>query len=206
MIQGSPEWLAARAGRVTASRIADMVATTKSGWGASRANYLAQLVSERLTGLVAEGFTNAAMQHGTATEPEARSAYEFYKDVTVDEVSFIEHPSIAMSGASPDGHVGTDGSVEIKCPNTATHIDTLLDGSVPGKYLKQIQWQLACSGRKWCDFVSYDPRMPEQMRMFVQRVDRNPAVIAELEKEVRIFLAEVDTKVSALRARYAADV
>lgn len=202
IIQGSAEWFAARAGKVTASRIADMVATTKSGWGASRANYMAQLVSERLTGVVAEGFTNAAMQHGIATEPEARAAYEFYRDASVEEVSFIEHPALPMSGASPDGHVGTDGSVEIKCPNTGTHIETLLDGSVPAKYLKQIQWQLACSGRKWCDFVSYDPRMPERMRLFVQRIDRNDTVIAELEKEVRIFLAEVEIKVAALRKRY----
>lgn len=205
VIQGSAEWKAIRCGKVTASRVSDVVATTKSGWGASRGNYAAQLIAERLTGTVAEGFTNAAMQHGTEMEPDARAAYAFYSDANVEEVGFVPHPAIAMSGASPDGHVGADGSVEIKCPNTATHIDTLMDGSVPSKYLKQIQWQLACSGRKWCDFVSYDHRMPEQMRMFVQRVDRDPIAIAALEKEVRAFLAEVDNKVSALRARYAAD-
>ncbi len=203
-IQGSPEWFAERAGRVTASRIADVIARTKTGYSASRANYAAQLIAERLTGVVAEGYTNAAMQHGVATEPEARAAYAFYADQDVQEVGFIAHPTIAMSGASPDGTVGTDGLVEIKCPNTATHIETLLGGEViPHKYLVQIQWQLACTGRQWCDFVSFDPRMPEHMRVFVERIPRAPVTIADLESEVRKFLAEVDATVSRLQEKYA---
>lgn len=200
--QGSPEWLALRLGKVTASRIADMMAKTKSGWGASRANYCAQLVAERLTGRVAESYTNAAMEWGTATEPEAKGAYEFYCDNQVQPIDFASHPTIPMSGASPDGLVGDDGLVEIKCPNTATHIDTLLGRSVPSKYVLQMQWQMACTDRKWCDFVSYDPRMPEEMRMFVVRLDRSEAQIAEIAGCVVDFLAEIDGKVAQLVKLY----
>lgn len=200
--QGSPEWFAARLGRVTASRVADVISRTKSGYGASRANYAAQLVAERLTGEVAESYANAAMAWGTAIEPEARRAYEFYRDVDVVQVGFVEHPTITMSGASPDGLVGGDGLVEIKAPNTATHIDTLVSHTVPAKYFTQMLWQLACTGRAWCDFVSYDPRMPETMSLFVHRVFRNDARIAELEEEVRAFLAEIDDTVAKLRSIY----
>lgn len=202
IIQGSPEWFAARAGRVTASRVSDVIAKTKSGPSTSRANYAAQLIAERLTGTVAESFTNAAMQWGTDTEPEARSAYQFYANSRVKQIGIVNHPSIAMTSASPDGLVGENGLVEIKCPNTATHIDTLLGGTVPGKYATQMLWQMACTGRQWCDFVSYDPRLPESMRLFVQRVERDDKRIAELEEEVVAFLAEVDAKVRALRNKY----
>lgn len=202
IIQQSPEWFAARLGRVTASRVSDMIAKTKSGWGASRANYAAQLVAERLSGIAAESYSNAAMRHGTETEPEARAAYAFYADCAVQEVGFVPHPRIKMAGASPDGYVGDDGNVEIKCPNTATHIETLLGGAVPGKYITQIQFQLACTGRAWADFVSYDPRMPENMRFFVRRVMRDDTVIADLERETIAFLAEIDKTVSDLTARY----
>lgn len=202
IIQGSAEWFAARAGRVTASRVADVVAKTKTGYSASRANYAAQLIAERLTGEVAESYTNAAMQHGTDTEPEARAAYAFYADCDVTEVGFVPHPTVAMSGASPDGLVGEDGLVEIKCPNTATHIDTLLGGSVPSKYATQMLWQMATTGRRWCDFVSYDPRLPESMRLFVRRIERDDKQIEELEREVVAFLAEIDAKVEALRSMY----
>jgi putative phage-type endonuclease len=202
VIQGTPEWHALRLGKVTASRVADVVAKTKTGWGASRANYAAQLIAERLTGVAAEGFTNAAMQWGTATEPEARETYEFYKDAQVIQIGFVDHPTIAMTGASPDGLVRDDGMLEIKCPNTATHIETLIGQTVPGKYVTQMQWQMACAGRAWCDFASYDPRLPEEMRLWVQRVERDDALIAELEREVQTFLAEVDTKVGQLRALY----
>ncbi len=202
-IQRTDEWFAARLGKATASRIADIVARTKSGYSASRANYAAQLVAERLTGVVGESFSNAAMQWGTATEPEARAAYEWETDATVVEVGFITHPRIAMSGASPDGLVGDDGLVEIKAPNTATHIATLLGGKViPSKYETQVQWQMACTGRQWCDFVSYDPRLPDEMRLFVVREKRNDARISELEEEVETFLAEVDDTVRRLRERY----
>lgn len=201
MEQGSAEWFAARCGCVTASRVADIIARTKSGPAASRANYAAQLIAERLTGEVAESYTNAAMEWGTAMEPEARTAYEFLHSA-VTETGFILHPTIALSGASPDGLVGDDGLVEIKCPNTATHIETLISKTVPGKYVTQMQWQMACTGRQWCDFVSYDPRMPEAMRLFVQRVPRDKMMIAQLEEEVTGFLFEVAAAVSKLSRLY----
>lgn len=200
--QGSPEWLAMRVGKVTASKIADMLAKTKTGWGAGRANYRAQLVAERLTGMVAETFTSSAMEWGTATEAEAKSCYAFIKGADVEPIDFAIHPTISMSGASPDGLVGTYGLVEFKCPNTATHIETLLGGSVPGKYRLQMMWQMACTNRHWCDFVSYDPRMPEDMRMFVRRLERCDQTIAELETEVRRFLVEIDETVAQLTALY----
>lgn len=202
LIQGSAEWKAARVGKVTASRVADVVAKTKTGWGASRANYMAELVAERLTGNAAEAYTNAAMQWGTDHEGEARAAYEFATDTFVEEIGFAEHPSIPMAGASPDGLVGDDGLVEIKCPNTATHIETLLGQEVPAKYVTQMQWQMACTGRKWCDFASFDPRMPDEMQLFIKRVNRDDARVAELEKEVSIFLGEVAEKVSSLSERF----
>jgi len=200
LIQGTPEWLEARRGKVTASRVADVVAKTKSGWGAGRKNYEAQLIAERLTGTVADSFSNAAMQWGTDTEPKARAAYEFDREVDVTEVGFVDHPAIETSGASPDGLVGEDGMVEIKCPNTATHIDTLLNKKVPKKYITQIMWQLSCCERQWCDFVSFDPRMPEHLNMFVQRVERDDEYIMELETEVALFLAEIKNKIKKLEA------
>jgi putative phage-type endonuclease len=198
MDQGSEEWFTIRIGKVTASRVADVIAKTKSGYSASRDNYMAQLVCERLTGQKAEGFTNAAMQHGTETEPLARAAYEALKDVLVDEVGFVPHPSIEMSGASPDGLVGEDGLLEIKCPNTATHIDTLLSDSVPTKYFTQMQFQLACTGRKWCDFVSFDNRLPEELQLFVKRVPRDDTYIKLMEAEIVQFIAELDDKINKL--------
>lgn len=203
--QGSSEWFAQRCGKVTASRVADVVARTKTGWGASRANYLAQLVAERLTGAVAEAYTKAAMQWGTDTEPEARVAYEFFTNATVELAEFVPHPSIADAGASPDGYVGDDGLVEIKCPNTATHIETLLGQVVPDKYVKQIQWQLACTGRAWADFVSFDPRMPATMSLFVKRVERDDAMIKALEADVVDFLNELRLTVHRLQTKYDPD-
>ena len=204
--QGSDAWVAARLGRVTASRVADVIARTKSGPSASRANYMAELVAERLTGARGETFTNAAMQWGTDNEAEARMAYEFRTDATVEQVGFILHPTIDMAGASPDGLVLTDGLVEIKCPNTATHIETLLTGSIPGKYVTQIEWQMACTGRSWCDFASFDPRLPEEMRLFVKRFDRDDKRISEMEEQVREFLFELDTTVRRLSERYSLKV
>lgn len=200
--QGSPEWMAQRLGKLTASRVSDMMARTKSGWGASRANYAAQLVAERLTGVSPESFTNAAMQWGTEHEPLARAAYEFRTDATVVLAGFVEHPTVPMSGASPDGFVGDDGMVEIKCPNTATHIDTLLSGTIPDKYVMQMTWQMACTGRQWCDFVSFDPRLPENMSLFVKRLARNGEEIEKLENEALLFLNDVEATVRALRQRY----
>jgi putative phage-type endonuclease len=204
--QGSPEWHQIRLGKVTASRVADIVAKTKTGYSTSRANYAAQLICERLTGVPTETFTSAAMQWGTDMEPEARLAYEFNRVAKVDQVAFVPHPSIADSGCSPDGLVGTDGLVEIKCPITATHIETLTGKAVPVKYVAQIQWQLACTGRQWCDFVSYDPRMPEAMQFFCVRVHRVPEIIEELEKEVITFLNEIRAKIHTLRSIYDPDM
>lgn len=201
--QGSPEWFAVRCGKVTASRVADVIAKTKTGYGASRANYAAELIAERLTQTTAPSFTNAAMQWGTDQEPHARAAYSFLHDVDVEEIAFVDHPEIAMSGASPDGLVGLDGLVEFKCPNTATHLDTLLSETVPGKYITQMQWQMACTGRAWCDFASFDPRLPPSMQLFVKRVERDASLILDLETEVSAFLAEIDAKVAALTERYA---
>lgn len=206
LVQGTDEWLSIRLGKVTASRVADVIARTKTGPSASRANYMAELVAERLTGARSETFTNAAMAWGTYNEPEARLAYEFRTDVTVEQVGFISHPIIEMSGASPDGLVATDGLVEFKCPNTATHIDTLLTGSIPGKYETQMLWQMACTGRAWCDFASFDPRLPEEMRLFVKRFARDDARIAEMEEQVREFLFELDTTVRRLSERYSLKV
>lgn len=198
MDQGSDEWFAIRIGKVTASRVADILAKTKSGYSTSRDNYMAQLVCERLTNQKAESFTNAAMQHGTETEPLARAAYEALKDVLVDEVGFVPHPSIKMAGASPDGLVGDDGLIEIKCPNTATHIDTLLNQSVPTKYFTQMQFQMACTGRKWCDFVSFDNRLPEELQLFVKRVPRDDVYIKIMEAEIVQFITELDEKIEKL--------
>lgn len=202
IIQGSVEWHEQRLGKVTASRVADVVAKTKTGWGASRANYMAELIAERLTGVPAEKFTNAAMQWGIDTEAQARDAYSFRVDADVEQVGFIQHPSIQMAGASPDGFVGAFGLLELKCPNTATHLETLLGEPVADKYVKQMQWQMACTGREWCDFASFDPRVPEEMRLHVTRVQRDNVWIASLETDVSTFLAEIDAKVTALRTRY----
>jgi putative phage-type endonuclease len=199
---GTPEWFAARLGKLTASRIADALARTKSGWGASRANYMAELVAERLTGVPADGYVSAAMQRGTEMEPEARAAYEFRHGVDVEPGGFVPHPQIADAGASPDGLVGTGGLIEIKCPHTSTHIETLLGAPIAQRYVMQMQWQMACTGRAWCDFVSYDPRLPEAMRLHVTRVARDDALIETIEKDVLEFLSEIAAKVEALRQRY----
>lgn len=200
--QQSPEWFAARIGKVTASRISDVVARTKTGWGASRANYMAELVAEILTGVKYEGYVNAAMQFGIDTEPQARDAYAFYTDAEVDPAGFFLHPIIHESGASPDGVIGNEGLVEIKCPNTATHIETLLTGTIDKKYVLQMQWQMACTARKWCDFCSFDPRMPVSMQIFISRVHRDDKCIGDLEKDVIEFLKERDEKLTALRQKY----
>lgn len=206
IIQGSTEWLALRVGKVTASRVADVMARTKTGYSASRANYLAELLCERLTGVSAPSFTNEAMRWGTDQEPFARQAYCERFGLDVFETSFVDHPEIAMAGASPDGLVSDDGLVEIKCPNTATHLDTLLGAGIADKYLTQMQFQMACTGRDFCDFVSFDPRLPPAMRLYVERVPRDVSRILELESEVAAFLRELDGKVSALRERYDPEV
>lgn len=202
MLQRSEDWFAARLGKVTGSRVADLMAKTKTGYSASRVNYMAELICERLTGAQGERFTNAAMQWGTDTEPQARAAYEILMDRPVVEEGFVLHSSIADFGASPDGLVAHDGLVEIKCPNTATHLETLLNETVPAKYVTQMQAQMACTGREWCDFVSFDPRLPGEMQMWVSRLHRDDAFIAAMESEISAFLAELNAKVEALRTRY----
>lgn len=200
--QGSPEWFAARCGRVTASRIADVIAKTKSGYSASRATYMGQLIAERLTGVVADSYKSEAMNWGTEHEEEARDAYAMCMDESILPAGFVIHPQYPMSGASPDGLVGTSGLVEIKCPNTATHIDTLLGAKIPAKYESQMLWQMECTGRKWCDFVSFDPRMPEHMRLFVKRLELRDVAVQLIRNEVSEFLHELEAKVSALRHAY----
>lgn len=201
MEQRSTEWFAIRLGKVTASRVADVIAKTKTGYSTSRENYMAQLVCERMTNTQAESYNNAAMQWGTDQEPLARAAYEAAKNVLVDEIGFVVHDTIINAGASPDGLVGDDGLIEIKCPNTATHIDTVLSGKVPSKYITQMQWQMACTQRKWCDFVSFDPRMPEGLQLFIQRVDFDAEYVKMLEAEITGFLAELETKIEKLNER-----
>lgn len=189
--QNTDAWFAQRIGLVTASRLNDVMATIKSGEASTRRNYKAQLVAERLTGTKAESYTNAAMQWGTDNEPIARAMYEVKTGRDVEQVGFIRHPSIEWSGASPDGFVD-DGLIEIKCPNTATHIDYILGGVAPTEYLNQMLWQMECTGRNWCDFASYDPRMPEDMQLFIVRVKRDDEKIAELRDGIVKFLCEVD--------------
>ena len=199
MEQRSEEWFAARCGKVTASRVADIIAKTKTGASASRDNYLAQLVCERMTGKPVESYSNSAMQWGTDTEPFARAAYEARMDLLVTEVGFIDHPWIAMSGASPDG-LANEGMVEIKCPNTATHIDTLLSRTVPAKYITQMMWQMACADRPWADFVSFDPRLPERHQLFIKRINYDPEMVNLLENSVIQFLGDVDLKIQQLES------
>jgi putative phage-type endonuclease len=199
MAQRSPQWRAARLGKVTASRVADVIARTRSGYSASRANYAAQLVAERLTGVHAETFVSPAMQWGIEQEADARTRYDFETDVAVSLVGFADHPRLAMCGASPDGLVGEEGLLEIKCPLTATHLETLLGAAPPSKYLAQMQWQMAVTGRAWCDFASYDPRLPFDLQFFICHIPRDEAVIAALEAEVSAFLDDVAETVDRLR-------
>lgn len=198
-------WASARCGCVTASRIADILAKTKSGPSASRANYCAELVVERLTGAPYPSCVSAAMQHGLDTEAEARAAYAFHHDAVIEPAALIFHPSLAKAAATPDGFIGEDGLVEFKCPLPATHIATLLGRSVSGAYVNQVQFQMSCTGRAWCDWVSYDPRMPEDMRLFVKRIPRNDDMIREVDLAVEVFLGEVDEMVARLQRMYRGD-
>lgn len=200
--QLTEEWFAARRGKVTASRLGDLMATTRSGYGAGRANYMAELLSERLTGKTFERFQNDSMKWGVEQEPRARAAYTFFRDLEVTPAEFVPHPTIADTGASPDGLVGADGMVEIKCPLTATHIDTLLTETVAVKYIYQMQWQMECAGRQWCDFVSFDPRLPPAMQLYVKRVERSQRTIDELTAAITLFLRELEQKIAALKERY----
>lgn len=199
MQQGSREWFEARAGKVTASRIADLMARTKAGWSTSRKHYFNELVAERVTGqpiIKRMPFLDFRLER----EPEARAAYSFYSDNEVEEIAFIEHPSIANAGCSPDGLVGVDGGTEIKCVDTTTHIETLMAGTIDQDYIKQIQFNLACTEREWWDFVSFDPMMPEELKLFVQRIPRDDRVIADIEQHVVEFLLEVNERVKQVQS------
>ena len=193
--QGTPEWFALRLGKVTASRIKDVIATTKTGYSTSRDKYMTQLLLERITNTVAESYTNDAMTWGTEQEPFARAKYEGLASTLVEQVAFVNHPTIPMSGASPDGLVMDDGLVELKCPMSHTHLESIL-GNIDDQYMPQVQWQMAVTGRSYTDLCSYDPRFPEHLQLVVKRIPRDDDYIAKLEKEVIKFLAELDDKVN----------
>ena len=201
MDQRTAEWFAARLGKLTASRVADMMARTKSGWSTSRDKYLWQLAIERVTGTPEQSYCSTAMQWGIDTEAQARRAYEEHALVGVVEVGFVDHPKL-YAGASPDGLVGTDGMVEIKCPESHTHGRLLLGSDpIPDRYHKQMQFQMACASRDWCDFVSFDPRFPEGSQMHLERIERDDKLIREIEEHAAEFLAEVDRIEAQVRAR-----
>ena len=206
VVQGSEEWKAARAGSLGASSLHEVIAKTKSGWSASRANRMAALLVERLTGVPQDTFQNSAMLHGIETEPEARAAYEFRMNANVQTVGLVYHPVLDGTHASPDGLVGDNGGLEIKCPQPAAHLDALLGEPIPDKYVVQMQWMMRCCDRAWCDYVSYSPAFPESMRLLITRVRRDDTRVAELEKEVEAFLSELDAKVRELTKRYAPPV
>lgn len=198
--QGTDAWHLMRLGKVTASRMADVLSKGKSGESASRAKYRTELVVQRLTGLPGESFTNAAMEWGTQTEPMARIAYEVSTGNFVEQVAFIDHPSIEWFGCSPDGLVG-NGLIEIKCGNSTTHLDYLMDDKPPSKYIPQMQCQMAVTGSRWCDFVSFDPRLPDDLQLFVVRLERDEEYIKAMEVEVQKFLSEVEVTLTKLKAR-----
>ncbi|EAN0332865.1 YqaJ viral recombinase family protein [Salmonella enterica] len=196
MLQRSPEWFAARCGKVTASRLYDVMTRTKSGYAASRQNYMAELICQRLTGKPEEGFTNAAMMRGTELEPVAREMYALNEfDAVISEVGLIDHPTIAGFAASPDGLVNDDGLIEIKCPNTWTHLQTLKTGVPKRQYLLQMHAQMMCTGRKWCDFVSFDDRLPPELAYFKTRINFDEVQAEEIEQEVVKFLTELETEI-----------
>lgn len=200
--QGTNEWLLDRAGKVGASSIADLMARTKSGYGASRANLMARLLTERLTGQPVEAFTSAAMQWGNDVEPQARSAYEFRQDAVVVETGWVPHPEIKGTGCSPDGLVDADGLVEIKCLMTANHVEMLLGQKPDRKYILQVQHQMGCTGRQWTDLCFFDPRLPFSMQLLTQRIARDESMIKEIEAEVIKFLSELDGKIRSLLEKY----
>ncbi|MBE5529996.1 exonuclease [Laribacter hongkongensis] len=203
MEQRTEEWFAARLGKVTASCVADVMAKTRSGHAASRQNYMAELICQRLTGMQETRFSNAAMQRGTDLEPHARARYIIETGEIVTETGLVDHPTIAGFGASPDGLVGDTGLIEIKCPNTWTHLETIKTGKPKREYLLQMQTQMACTGRQWCDFVSYDDRLPDDMQYFCTRIERDDALIAEIESEVSAFLSELEAEIEYLKRKAA---
>lgn len=201
IVQGTEEWFAARRGKVTASRVADLMARIKSGFAASRENYKAELLLEILTGTTASGFVSDAMRWGTEQEPNARAAYAATTFDPVTEIGFVDHPFISGAGCSPDGLVGDDGIIEIKCPNTATFLDIFLNDNIPQKWITQIQMQLDCTDRHWCDFVCYDPRMPQDAQLYVKRIDRDDMFIATMREMIETFIKELNADVEKVRTK-----
>lgn len=199
--QGTPEWHQLRLGKVTASRVADILAKTKTGPSASRNNYLIELALQRVTKTIEGSYTNAAMEWGTQTEPQARVAYEVKTGNFVDQVAFVDHPTIDGFGCSPDGLVGSDGLIEIKCPNSATHWSYIKANEPPNKYFIQMQAQMAVTGAKWCDFVSFDPRMPERSQLLIVSVPIDREFVLYMEAEIKQFLSEVDKEVQLMEKR-----
>jgi len=198
MDQRSEEWFKERLGKVTASRICDVMSKTKNGYGSSRQNYIAQLVCERLTGNVTDSYINAAMQRGIDLEDAARLTYEMSSGLSVRQVGIVNHPTIEWCAASPDGLVDDDGLVEIKCPNTWTHIEFLRSGKPENKYILQMQWQMACTDRKWCDFVSFDDRLPSKHEIKIIRIERDIELINDITREVKLLLNEVSNIIDEL--------
>jgi putative phage-type endonuclease len=199
--QGSPEWQILRVGKVTASRLTDVLATIKDGEAATRRTYRTQLVAERLTGKKEESYSSEAMRWGVDQEPFARAAYEIATSSFVDQVAFVDHPTIEMFGCSPDGLVGDNGLIEIKCPNTTTHLSYLEADKPPKQYMAQMMAQMSCTGRDWCDFVSFDPRLPSGLQLFITRVERDDKYIALMEAEVQKFIQEVSITVAKLKEK-----
>jgi putative phage-type endonuclease len=189
------EWLKQRLGLVTGSAISNVLMDSSK---AGHRNYMAQLVCERLTGEPTETYISPAMQHGIDTEDEARAAYMARNAVIVEEVGFIRHPKLE-AGCSPDGIVGQDGLIEIKCVQPATALDLLESKKVPADHYNQIQWQLAVTGRDWCDYVVYQPKLPERLRLNVMRVVRNQSDILNMTVKVEQFLEELNRKVKKLK-------
>lgn len=199
--QRSSDWFSARWGVATASRFADVMAKGRNGQPlASYKNYLAELVIERLTEPPTEdtGYKSGAMEWGIENEPVALLAYELETGNQVSSAFFEKHPTLE-AGASPDGYVGDDGLIEIKCPNSATHLETLKNQEIPKQYYAQVQGQLWITGRKWCDFVSYDPRYPANAQIFITRIERDNDYIEELKEEMIEFLAEVTAETNYVK-------
>jgi len=199
IIQGTPEWHDIRRGKITGSKTVRIVPGVKGKYLASRKNYMAKLICEILTGETAEEFISEEMQWGTDNEPLARSAYEAITGNFVDEVGFIDHDIIQLFGSSPDGLIGEDGSIEIKCPNTATHIDTLINGKVKRDYIYQMQSLMMCGNRQWCDFISFDPRLSNNLQLSIKRFNRDEVMIAEITMEVEKFKSELSEMLRKLK-------
>jgi putative phage-type endonuclease len=190
--QGTEEWLKIRLGKVTASGVADVLAKTKTGVSASRGNYLIKLAIQRVTGVVEESYTNDAMQWGKDNEPQARVAYEVASGNFVDQVAFVDHPTIAWFGASPDGLINQDGLVEIKCMQPKGHWEVIKTKEIPKNYWIQQQAQLSCTNREWNDYVGFNPIFPDKSQLFIKRTYRDEVFISKMETEIKKFLEEVE--------------